>query len=50
MDSSVCEESGAEVEDEIDTSKLLPGLEEDTRESTEADAIVGGSEAVKVRT
>ena len=50
MDSSVCEESGSEVEDEIDASKLLTGLEEDARESAEADAIVGGSEAVKVRT
>ena len=49
-DSGVCEESRAEIEDEVDASKLLPCLKEDTRESTEADAIVQCSEAVKVGT
>ena len=50
MESGVGEESRAEVEDKVDASKLLPGLDEDTRQCTEADAIVRGPEAVKVRT
>jgi len=50
VESGVGEESRAEVEDKVDASELLPGLDEDTRQSTEADAIVRGSEAVKVRT
>ena len=49
-DPSVGEESCAIIEDEIYSGKLLPSLEENTREGTEEDAIIRRSEAVKVGT
>ena len=36
------------VEDEVDTSELLPCLDEDTREGTEGNLVVAGLEAVGV--
>ena len=48
MNPGVGEEGCPKVEDKVDASKLLPGLEEDTRECSEADTIICGSEAVKV--
>ena len=50
MDPRVREESRAKIKDEIDASKLLEGLEEDTGDNTEAEAVIRGSEAVKVGT
>ena len=50
MNSGVCEENRAKVEDKVDASKLLPGLDEDTSECTKADAIIRVTETVKVRT
>jgi len=46
----VSEERCSKVEDKVDASKLLPGLEEDTSECPDADTIIRGSEAVKVGT
>ena len=37
------------VEDKVDTSELLPCLDEDTRHGTKADLVVGEPEAVEVR-
>lgn len=50
MDPSVREEGRAKVEDKVDAGELLPCLDEDTRESTEEDTIIRGSEAVEVGT
>jgi hypothetical protein len=45
----VDEERGAIIENEVDTGKLLPCLDEDSGESTEKNPVVGWTEAVKVR-
>jgi hypothetical protein len=50
VNSGVCEEGRAKVEDKVDASELLPGLDEDTSERPEAEAIIRGPEAVKVAT
>jgi hypothetical protein len=50
VDPRVREESGAKIKDEVDASKLLEGLEEDTGDDTETEAVIRGSEAVKVGT
>ena len=50
MNPGVSEEGCPKVEDKVDASKLLPGLEEDTGECPEADTIIRVSEAVKVGT
>jgi hypothetical protein len=46
----VGEERCPKVEDKVDASKLLPGLDEDAGECPEADPIIRGPEAVKVGT
>lgn len=46
-DTGVGEESSTVVEDEVDTRQLLPCLECDTSESTLANLVVRGAEAVK---
>lgn len=48
-DTRVGEECSTVVEDEVDTSELLPCLDEDTGEGTESDLIVAGPEAIEVR-
>ena len=37
------------VEDEVDTSELLPCLDEDTGQGTESNLVVAGLEAIEVR-
>lgn len=37
------------VEDEVDTSELLPGLNEDARQGSQGDLVMCGLEAVEVR-
>jgi len=49
MNTRVLEEHGTVVEDEVDTGKLLPRLDEDTSKGTEKDLVVAGAEAVEVR-
>lgn len=44
-----CNEERLTVEDEVDTSELLPRLNEDTREGTEGNLVVAGAEAVGIR-
>jgi hypothetical protein len=46
----VGEEGCPKVEDKVDASKLLPGLDEDTGERPEEDTIFRGPEAVYVGT
>ena len=48
MNPGISEEGCPKVEDKVDPSKLLPGLQEDTGECSEADTIIRGSEAVQV--
>ena len=48
MNPGIGEEGCPKVEDKVDASKLLPGLDEDTGESPEEDTIIRGSEAVHV--
>jgi len=48
VDPGVCEEGCPKVEDKVDSSKLLPGLDEDTGERPEANTIIRRSEAVQV--
>ena len=50
MDPRVREESRAKIKDEVDASKLLESLEEDTGDNTKTEAAIRGSEAVKVGT
>ena len=50
MNPGVGEKGRPKVEDKVDASKLLPGLDEDTGECPEADTIIRGSEAVNVGT
>ena len=50
MNPGVSEEGCPKVEDKVDASKLLPGLDEDTRKCPKPHAIIRGSEAVKVGT
>jgi len=50
IDTGILEESGAVVEDEVDSGELLPRLNEDTTEGTESDLVLGKPEAVNVRT
>ena len=44
----VLEEYRAVVEDEVDTGKLLPCLDENASEGTKKDFVVGGAEAVEI--
>jgi hypothetical protein len=44
----VGKEGCPKVEDKVDASKLLPGLDEYTGECPEEDTIIRGSETVKV--
>ena len=48
MNPGVGEERCSKVEDKVDASKLLKGLEEDAGECPGADTIIRGSEAVSV--
>ncbi len=48
MNTSIGEECGAKVKDEVDTSELLPGLDKNAGEYTEADPIVRSAETIKV--
>jgi len=48
LDAGVLEESRAVVEDEVDTGKLLPSLEEDTSKDTETDLVLAAPEAIEV--
>ena len=48
MNAGIGEKGRPKVEDKVDPSKLLPGLDEDTGECPEADTIIRGSEAVQV--
>ena len=50
MNPGVSEEGCPKVEDEVDSSKLLPCLDGDTGECPEEDTIIRGSEAVHVGT
>ena len=49
MNTRVLEEHGPVIEDEVDACELLPGLDEDTGESTEEDLVVAGAETVEIR-
>lgn len=49
LNTRALEEGRAVVEDEVDTSELLPSLKEDTGQDTEQDLVVSVLEAVEVR-